>query len=153
MPRVDAAFRPTLLVSQHGSDSHALDPLAHLEVTTTAMDRAARLLDRIAHEHAGGRWLATGGGGYDVYRVVPRAWSLVWLAQAHRPVPVDTPVGWRERWSDEARRYHQGPPPATMLDPDGVASPETAPVLEKNLATARLALQHTLAILAERGGL
>jgi acetoin utilization protein AcuC len=153
VPQVAAAFRPTLLVSQHGSDSHALDPLAHLEVTTTAMDRAARLLDRIAHEHAGGRWLATGGGGYDVYRVVPRAWSLVWLAQAHRPVPVDTPVGWRERWSDEARRYHQGPPPATMLDPDGVASPETAPVLEKNLATARLALQHTLAILAERGGL
>ena len=152
MPQVATAFRPTLLVTQHGSDSHALDPLAHLEVTTTAMDRAARLLDRIAHEHAGGRWLATGGGGYDVYRVVPRAWSLVWLAQAHRPVPVDTPIAWRERWSGEARRYRQAPPPATMLDPEGVATPETPPVLERNLATARLALQHTLAILAERGG-
>ena len=153
VPPLAAAFRPTLLVTQHGCDSHALDPLAHLEITTTAMDRAARLLDRIAHEHAGGRWLATGGGGYDVYRVVPRAWSLVWLAQAHRSVPVDTPAGWQERWSDEARRYHQGPPPATMLDPAGVAAREASPVLENNLATGRRALEHTLAILAERSGL
>ena len=38
-------------------------------------------------QHAGGRWLATGGGGYDAYRVVPRSWSLVWLAQAHRDSP------------------------------------------------------------------
>src|SRR5918999_378246 len=45
---------------------------------------AARLVDRVAHRWAGGRWLSTGGGGYDVYRVVPRSWSLVWLASAHR---------------------------------------------------------------------
>ncbi len=153
VPRLAAAFRPTLLVTQHGSDSHAFDPLAHLEVTTSAMDRAARLLDRIAHEHAGGRWLATGGGGYDVYRVVPRAWSLVWLAQAHRPVPVDTPAGWRERWSAEAARYQQGPPPATMLDPVGVARPEPPGLMAANVATGRRAMDHALAILAERGGL
>ena len=57
---------------QHGADSHAWDPLAHLRVTTTAMGEAARLVDAVAHRHAGGRWLATGGGGYDAYRVVPR---------------------------------------------------------------------------------
>ncbi len=38
-----------------------------------------------------GRWLATGGGGYDAYRVVPRSWSLVWLAGAHREVPAADP--------------------------------------------------------------
>ena len=59
-------------VSQHGADSHAWDPLAHLRVTTTAMGEAARLVDAVAHRYAGGRWLATGGGGYDAYRVVPR---------------------------------------------------------------------------------
>ena len=48
------------------------------------MGAAARLVDEVAHRHAGGRWLATGGGGYDAYRVVPRAWALVWLAGAHR---------------------------------------------------------------------
>jgi acetoin utilization protein AcuC len=70
-----AAFGPDLVVSQHGCDSHAWDPLAHLRVTTTAMGEAARVVDGLAHRHAGGRWLATGGGGYDAYRVVPRAWS------------------------------------------------------------------------------
>ena len=72
LPELAAAFGPDLIVSQHGADSHAWDPLAHLRVTTTAMGEAARLVDRVAHRYAGGRWLATGGGGYDVYRVVPR---------------------------------------------------------------------------------
>ncbi len=76
LPEVAATFGPDVIVSQHGADSHAWDPLAHLEVTTTAMGEAARLVDTLAHRHAGGRWLATGGGGYDAYRVVPRAWAL-----------------------------------------------------------------------------
>jgi GNAT superfamily N-acetyltransferase len=71
----------------------------------------------VAHRHAGGRWLATGGGGYDAYRVVPRAWSLVWLAGAHREPPAATDAGWRERWSAEAQRYGQAPLPATFDDP------------------------------------
>ncbi len=153
VPLVAEAFRPTLVVSQHGCDSHALDPLAHLEITTTAMSRAARLVDRVAHEHADGRWLATGGGGYDVYRVVPRVWSLVWLAQAHREVPAATPAAWRARWADEAARYRQGPPPATMLDVPDVAAPEPRGVMETNLEIAHRALEHTLGVLAERNGL
>ncbi|MEO8436904.1 MAG: acetoin utilization protein AcuC [Chloroflexota bacterium] len=116
LPELAAAFGPDLIVSQHGADSHAWDPLAHLNVTTTAMGEAARLVDRLAHLYAGGRWLATGGGGYDVYRVVPRSWSLVWLAGAHREVPAATPVTWRERWAAEGARYGQAPLPATFED-------------------------------------
>ena len=107
LPELAAAFGPDVIVSQHGADSHAWDPLAHLRVTTTAMGDAARLVDVVAHRHAGGRWLATGGGGYDVYRVVPRSWSLVWLAGAHREVPAAIPPAWRERWADEALGYGQ----------------------------------------------
>jgi acetoin utilization protein AcuC len=116
LPELAAAFGPELIVSQHGADTHAWDPLAHLRVTTTAMGEAARLVDRVAHGHAGGRWLATGGGGYDAYRVVPRSWSLVWLAGAHREVPDATPEAWRERWATEAARYGQAPLPATFED-------------------------------------
>jgi acetoin utilization protein AcuC len=76
VPALAAAFGPDVIVSQHGADGHVWDPLAHLCLTTTAMGEAARLVDRIAHLYAGGRWLATGGGGYAVYRVVPRAWAL-----------------------------------------------------------------------------
>ncbi len=80
------------------------------------MGEAARLVDAVAHRHAGGRWLATGGGGYDAYRVVPRAWSLIWLAGNHREVPATTDAGWRERWTAEAARYGQVPLPATFDD-------------------------------------
>ena len=118
-----AAFRPDVIVSQHGCDSHAWDPLAHLQVTTTAMGEAARLVDRIAHRHADGRWLATGGGGYDAYRVVPRAWAQVWLAGAHRDAPRETPVAWRERWAAEAARYGQAPLPETFDDPPHAGMP------------------------------
>ena len=150
VPAVAAAFRPTLLVTLNGADGHALDPLAHLGLTTVAFARAARLLDGVAHRHAGGRWLATGGGGYDVYRAVPRNWALVWLAQAHRDVPVATPQAWRARWAAEAEGHRSGPPPALMLDPDGTARPEAASVAAANRATAAAALDHTLRVLAER---
>jgi acetoin utilization protein AcuC len=123
VPALAAAFGPDLIVSQHGADSHAWDPLAHLRVTTTAMSEAARIVDAVAHRWAGGRWLATGGGGYDAYRVVPRTWSLVWLAGAHRHVPVETPGAWRERWAMEAARYGQAPLPDTFLDLPNAGSP------------------------------
>ena len=83
-------------------------------MTTTAMGEAARLVDAIAHRYAGGRWLATGGGGYDAYRVVPRTWAHVWLAGAHAAVPAETPAEWRERWAAEGARYGQAPLPADL---------------------------------------
>ena len=126
LPELAAAFGPDVIVSQHGADSHAWDPLAHLRVTTTAMGAAARLVDVLAHRCAGGRWLATGGGGYDVYRVVPRSWSLVWLAGAHREVPGATPPAWRERWAGEALRYGQAPLPGSFVDPPNAGEPVDA---------------------------
>jgi acetoin utilization protein AcuC len=146
-PVVAAAFRPTILVTQQGCDSHALDPLANLQISTRAMSRIARLFDGLAHRHAGGRWLATGGGGYDVYRVVPRSWALVWLAQAHRAVPTHTPSGWRERWAAEAAAHRAGPTPREMLDPAGSTAEESRRIAETNRATASRALEHTLRIL------
>ena len=125
VPALAASFGPDLIVSQHGADSHAWDPLAHLRVTTTAMGEAARLVDSIAHRHAGGRWLATGGGGYDVYRVVPRAWALTWLAGAHRDAPEVTDPGWRARWATDAAGHEQGPPPETFGDLPNAGLPES----------------------------
>jgi acetoin utilization protein AcuC len=123
LPVLAEDHRPDVLVSQHGADAHAYDPLAHLRITTTAMGAAARLVDSIAHRWAGGRWLATGGGGYDAYRVVPRAWSLVWLAGAHRQPPPETPRAWRERWADEAARYGQAPLPERFEDEPNAGRP------------------------------
>jgi ribosomal protein S18 acetylase RimI-like enzyme len=123
VPALAAAFDPDVVVSQHGADSHAWDPLAHLRMTTTAMGAAARITDAVAHRWAAGRWLSTGGGGYDAYRVVPRSWSLVWLAGAHREPPDETPSAWRDRWSDEAARYGQAPLPWSFTDPPNAGEP------------------------------
>lgn len=123
LPALAEAFRPEIVVSQHGADAHAFDPLAHLLVTTTAMGRAAHLVDQLAHRHAGGRWLATGGGGYDVYRVVPRMWGHVWLAQSHATVLGDLATAWRERWAADAERYGQSPIPTSLDDAENAGLP------------------------------
>ena len=123
LPELAAAFGPDLVVSQHGADSHAWDPLAHLRNTTTAMAEAARLVDTVAHREASGRWLSTGGGGYGVYDVVPRSWSLIWLAAAHREAPDRIPEAWRDRWAGEAARYGTATVPATFGDPPNAGDP------------------------------
>ena len=158
LPELAAAFGPDLIVSQHGADTHAWDPLAHLRVTTTAMGEAARLVDHVAHGHAGGRWLATGGGGYDAYRVVPRSWSLVWLAGAHREVPDATPEAWRERWAAEAARYGQAPLPPTFEDApnagvemDASQAMAEARALETVGIVRRLVVPRLLQVARDRG--
>jgi acetoin utilization protein AcuC len=137
VPDLAAAFRPEIVVSQHGADSHLRDPLAHLRNTTTAMGEAARLVHDLAHEHAGGRWLATGGGGYDAYRVVPRSWSLVWLAAAHREAPAATPGEWRERWAAEAARFGQVPLPETFDDPPTQTAPGSEDAIRRTVDSVR----------------
>ena len=112
LPSLVASFRPDLIVSQHGCDSHTWDPLTHLALTTRVAAEQARLTHDLAHEWCQGRWLALGGGGYDIYRVVPRAWALVWSELAGRPLPKSIPAAWLDRWqpeSDEAL-------PLTFLD-------------------------------------
>jgi acetoin utilization protein AcuC len=140
VPALAESFRPTMLVTQHGCDSHLLDPLAHLRLTTAAYRRAAALVDEVAHRWCEGRWLATGGGGYDVYRVVPRAWALVWLAQAHREPPLETPAEWRARWEDEAERWHQAPMPELLIDPPGLAGPESPAIAAANASMVERAV-------------
>lgn len=144
LPPLADAFKPTFIVSQHGCDSHALDPLAHLRLTTASFRRAAELVDRLAHEHADGRWLATGGGGYDAFRVVPRSWALVWLAQAHREPPQETPQAWRDRWTSAGEDYGQAPLPIELVDPPGSVTPDAAIIVERNLERARGALERSL---------
>jgi ribosomal protein S18 acetylase RimI-like enzyme len=144
VPELAAAFSPDIIVSQHGCDTHAWDPLAHLMVTTTAMGSAARLVDELAHRWAGGRWLATGGGGYGVYRVVPRAWAHVWLAGAHREAPNRLPVAWRERWAGESVRYGDPSLPETLDDAPNAGrpmSPSQAAAEARSLETAAVARQ------------
>jgi acetoin utilization deacetylase AcuC-like enzyme len=87
-----AAFRPDLLVTQNGCDGHADDPLSDLTLSLRGFRDLARRLHRLAHRHCQGRWVATGGGGYDLDRVVPRAWALLWSELSGRRLPARVPA-------------------------------------------------------------
>ncbi|MFP4635001.1 MAG: acetoin utilization protein AcuC [Nitriliruptoraceae bacterium] len=89
-------FAPDVLVTQLGCDTHATDPLAHLALTVDDMAAAYGRLHRLAHEVVEGRWIAFGGGGYQLVQVVPRAWTLAFAEMTGRSLPVETPIDWRE---------------------------------------------------------
>src|SRR3712207_4597463 len=94
VPEVLRAFEPDLILSQNGCDGHALDPLTHLSATTRLYEHVPKRVHELAHELCGGRWVATGGGGYDIWRVVPRAWTALWAAVSHRELPERVPEDW-----------------------------------------------------------
>lgn len=104
VPDVLRAFRPEILVTQHGCDTHALDPLAHIECSVDAQAVAWGWLHALAHELCGGRWVALGGGGYDWARVVPRAWTHLLAIVSGAEVSGATPPEWRAL---VARRAHR----------------------------------------------
>ncbi len=90
-------FAPDVLVTQHGCDTHQRDPLADLTMTVDGQRASYLALHELAHEVAGGRWVACGGGGYALASVVPRAWTHLIAIAAHAPLPVETavPDEWR----------------------------------------------------------
>lgn len=92
------AFGPEVLVTQHGCDSHYSDPLAHMVLTVDAQKMAHASLHDLAHDVCDGRWIALGGGGYELVDVVPRSWTHLTAIAAGYPVPLETatPDVWRE---------------------------------------------------------
>jgi len=98
VPPLLAQFRPQILVSQHGADTHWLDPLARLELSIDGQRATHAAVHALAHDLADGRWLLTGGGGYELVRVVPRSWTHLLAEAAGQPIDprTPTPAPWRE---------------------------------------------------------
>lgn len=94
VPQAVTAFAPDVLVTQLGCDTHITDPLAHLALTVDDYVEVARRLHDLAHAQAGGRWVATGGGGYQVATVVPRAWTAYFAELIGAELPHEVPWQW-----------------------------------------------------------
>lgn len=102
VPRLVRAFEPQILLTQLGCDTHRLDPLAQLDLSVDAHRRSYAVLHELAHEVTGGRWIAVGGGGYEVVQVVPRSWThLLAEITGH---PLDPATATPERWRELVRR-------------------------------------------------
>jgi len=119
VPELAEAFRPDIVVLQTGCDAHALDPLTHLRCTTSLFEQLVRRIGRLADRHCNGRIVATGGGGYAIHRVVPRAWALTWVALCEHEAPDRIPEAWRTAVAAESGMSI----PATLRDPAGFVAP------------------------------
>ncbi|MEV7245690.1 acetoin utilization protein AcuC [Streptomyces sp. NPDC093248] len=145
VPELLAGFRPQVLVSQHGADTHFEDPLAHLAVSLDAQRAVQVACHELAHEYADGKWVALGGGGYAVVEVVPRSWThLVGIAAGREIDPAaGIPEGWRQevfartrqlapqrmtdgRWPVSFAPWDAGYDPADRLDQAVLATRRSA---------------------------
>jgi acetoin utilization protein AcuC len=113
VPPLVGGWAPDVLVTQLGCDTHHSDPLAELDLTTNAYRRTAGMLHALAHDAAEGRWVATGGGGYQWARVVPRAWTISFAEMAGAAVPDELP----QEWIEMAEREAGHGVPTTLSEP------------------------------------
>jgi acetoin utilization protein AcuC len=109
VPPLVRAFEPQILITQLGCDTHRLDPMAQLNLTVDAHRHSYAALHQLAHEVAGGRWVAVGGGGYEIVQVVPRSWTHLLAEITGIPLDPDTatPDGWLQLV--QRRTGHDGP--------------------------------------------
>ncbi|NLS79057.1 MAG: acetoin utilization protein AcuC [Chloroflexi bacterium] len=109
VPPLLARFRPDVVVSQLGVDTHYEDPLTHLALTLEGYAAVVAEIARLAP-----RWVALGGGGYHL-GVVPRAWTLAFGVMGGSEFPDELPAAYAARWGGGTLRDH-GRPPVDVRD-------------------------------------
>jgi acetoin utilization protein AcuC len=114
VPPLVREFAPTVLFSLHGCDGHRLDPLAQLALSVDGQRAAAVAIHALAHEVCDGRWVATGGGGYALAQVVPRAWTHLLAEACGHPIDPATPTP--REWQELVVARTGAQPPLTMTD-------------------------------------
>ncbi|MBI5232126.1 MAG: acetoin utilization protein AcuC [Coriobacteriales bacterium] len=88
-----ADFGPDIVVAQLGGDGHRGDPLTHLELSVAGHRALVHRIVELADEHCDGRIVATGGGGYQPFDVVPTMWALAMAELLGVDVPTpDEPI-------------------------------------------------------------
>ncbi|MHA7154083.1 acetoin utilization protein AcuC [Arthrobacter sp. TMN-50] len=114
VPPLAEAFQPEVILSQHGCDSHVDDPLTNLRISIDAQREMALSIRDLAARLCEGRWIATGGGGYNLTSVVPRAWSTLIAVAAGAPVGPQTAVP--ESWRAHVLEHYGTDAPRLMGD-------------------------------------
>ena len=104
VPPLLEAFHADALVTQLGIDTHFQDPLTHLRLTVQGYLRIVAELGLLSR----GRWLALGGGGYNL-GAVARGWAGAYGVMLGRPWPETLPAAFREQYGID--RLSDDPPP------------------------------------------
>ena len=128
VPPLVEAFHADVLVTQLGIDSHFRDPITHLALTVQGFETAVAELARLSPS----RWLALGGGGYDL-QAVARAWTLAYGVMSEQDFPPEIPASYRERYDV-----------ATLKDPDEVPIDDSVKKETRAFAEASVLAVHQL---------
>lgn len=135
-------FQPDVILTQNGADAHVNDPLTHLCTTVESFERIPLLAHEIAHQYCQGRWIALGGGGYDMWRVVPRAWAQIWSVMKTGDIQRGSlPAEWKSKWQAKSPVTL----PDTWHDDKQIVPkiPRKADITEKNGKVLQSALKYT----------
>ncbi|MEP6693509.1 MAG: acetoin utilization protein AcuC [Chloroflexota bacterium] len=97
VPPLLERYRPDVLVTQQGIDSHFDDPLTHLMVSSQAREHVVR---RFAATP--GPWVAMGGGGYSL-DAVRRVWSMEFLIMLGASIPAELHDADPPEWTGDER--------------------------------------------------
>ena len=92
-------FRPDVLVTQLGIDSHFLDPITHMALTTQGHNAVVAACAVMGIP----KWLALGGGGYDL-QAVARAWTLDYAVMSGQVFADEIPDAYQSSFQIETLR-------------------------------------------------
>ena len=92
-------FRPDVLVTQLGIDSHFRDPITHLALSVQGHAAVVEELGSLGV----GKWLALGGGGYDL-QAVARAWAMDFAVMSEQRLSADIPQAYSEKYGVSSLR-------------------------------------------------
>ncbi|ASK62934.1 acetoin utilization protein AcuC [Virgibacillus phasianinus] len=135
-------FQPDIIITQNGADAHCYDPLTHLCATMAIYEKIPALAHELSHTYCNGKWIALGGGGYDSWRVVPRAWAQIWNVMTTGKHKLgDIPEDWLSKWQMESPVSL----PATWQDDKNIVPtiPRKKDITEKNYKVLQSALKYT----------
>ena len=114
VPSLLESFRPQVLVTECGADTHTDDPLASLELSIDGQRAIYHALRDLAQRTADGKWLVLGGGGYSLFRVVPRSWTHLLATALDRDLDPARPLP--AEWIAHTAGLTAHPLPTAMTD-------------------------------------
>jgi len=128
VPPLIERFAPDVLLTQLGVDTHYLDPLTHLQLTTAAFCAAVRTFRDMDLP-----WIAMGGGGYNVHTVA-RAWTLAYGIMGDQTFADAIPDAYARMYDDLWLNDHERPDiPERVLESTRRHAEEQVKTLKKEL--------------------
>jgi len=117
VPPLLQAFKPDVVFTQLGVDTFHNDPLGNLNLSIAGFEKVVRRIKDLVP-----RWVALGGGGYEVSNVV-RAWTLAWAIMNGIELKENLPEAYLEkaaRLGIYDRKLREGGSPPSQSSDNGI---------------------------------